>query len=152
MKTNQMFRHARLIAISLAVLLCSSLVISQSKVSDFDNPLPILPQKDHLNVDEAEQLLSGNPDLVVLDVRKKREYNKSHLANAINADYFSKDFQSKLDALDKTKPYVVYCKSGVRSDEAVRRMNELGIEQVSIIGGGFRAWRAAGKEIVDGQK
>ena len=89
-------------------------------------------------------------DLVILDVRKKREYDKSRVPNAIHADYFSKDFNDRLAALDKSKPYVVYCKSVTRSDETVRRMNELGIENISVIGGGFRAWRAAGEELEKG--
>jgi len=148
MKRKQFLQYVRLIALSITLMTGSSLALSQTKVSDFDKPVLILPKNDHLNVTEAEKMLNENSELVLLDVRKQREYDKEHIPNAIHADYFSKDFNMKLAELDKDKPYVVYCKSGTRSDETVRRMNELGITQVSIIGGGFRAWRAAGKETV----
>lgn len=152
MRCQQLYKTLSQLFIAFALVAGSSLVLAQSKVSDFDQPLSILPKNDHLNVHEAEELLKENSDLVLLDIRKQGEYKKEHIANAIHADYFSKDFNMKLAGLDKDKPYVVYCKSGTRSDETVRRMNELGISQVHIIGGGFRAWRAAGKETVKGDR
>lgn len=133
----------------IATMTGSSLAISQSKVSDFEQPVAsLVPMNRHLRVGEADQLLMARSDLVVLDLRTKAEYDKGHLANAVHVDYFSSDFQSTLESLDREKGYVVYCQTGSRSDETIRRMTELGIEQSHIIGGGYRAWKASGKEIV----
>lgn len=151
MRRKQFFQIIGLVALAITLMAGSSLTLSQTKTSDFDKPLSILPKNDHLNVHEAEKLLNEDSEWVLLDIRRQREYDKEHIANAVHADYFSKDFNMKLAELDKDKPYVIYCKSGSRSDETVRRMNELGISQVHIIGGGFRAWRAAGKETVMGE-
>ena len=148
MKHKQILHIIPLLAVVIGLLAGASPVFGQSKVSDFSQPIQIAPVNTHLSVKEVEKLLADNSDLVILDVRKKSAYDRGHLANAIHIDYFNPNFESELDKLDKDKSYVVYCKSGVRSDETVRRMNNLGIDQISIMGGGFRAWKAAGKEIV----
>ena len=150
MNNKNIFHLIRLLALAIIFMAGASQAISQSKLSDFDTPLSIIKKNDHLNVHEAEKLINSDMDLVILDVRKKRAYQKSRVPNALHADYFSKDFNDRLAALDKSKPCVVYCKSGTRSDETVRRMNEARYENISVIGGGFRAWRAAGKELEKG--
>ena len=150
MRNKQLLKTVGLIALAITLLAGSLQALGQTKISDFDQPVLILPKNEHLNVHDAEKMLNENSELILLDVRRQREYSKEHIPNAIHADYFGTGFQSQLAGLDKNKPYVVYCKSGTRSDETVRRMNELGISDVYIIGGGFRAWRAADKETVTG--
>jgi len=94
--------------------------------------------------DEAYKLIQknkNNPHFTVLDVRTEDEYRSGHLADATNIDFFSKSFKSELDALDKNNTYVIYCKSGGRSGQALQMMEELGFTHVYNISGGILNWR-----------
>ena len=47
-------------------------------------------------------------------------------------------------ALAGPVPFILFCGAGWRSALAARALQDMGIDQVSHIGGGFDAWRAAG--------
>jgi len=53
----------------------------------------------------------GNPDFVILDVRTPAEFADEHIENAINLDYYSETFRDDLNKLDKTKTYLIYCRT-----------------------------------------
>ena len=50
-------------------------------------------------------------------------------------NYSSGEFEEKLDSLDKTKTYYLYCASGNRSGKAAVLMKEKGFENVHNLGG-----------------
>jgi len=84
--------------------------------------------------------LRQTPDAVLLDVRTAEEYGEGHLAQARNVDYKRDDFRRQLGKLDKSKPYFVYCKAGVRSEKAADIMKELGFRRVYTLDGGIDEW------------
>ncbi len=88
---------------------------------------------------QAEQLVTSKK-VSVLDVRTPREYSQGHLPNAVNIDYLNSDFEKQLEALDKDKKYLVYCRSGQRSSEAVEVMKKKGFRNVTNMLGGITAW------------
>ncbi|NIA25285.1 MAG: rhodanese-like domain-containing protein [Gammaproteobacteria bacterium] len=90
----------------------------------------------------------GDADFVLLDVRTPEEYRAGKLAGARNIDFSAPDFRDKLSQLDKNDHYVIYCRSGNRSGQALTIMRELGFTQVEDIGGGIAAWGQAGLPIV----
>lgn len=89
----------------------------------------------------------ARPGTVVLDVRTAQEYAEGHLPGAVLADVNAPDFGTKLAALDRSRPYAVYCRSGNRSQAAVEVMREAGFIQVVDLTGGILAWTEAGGEI-----
>jgi phage shock protein E len=80
---------------------------------------------------------------VVIDVRTPAEFTAGHVADALNIDAASKDFEDKVGALDKDKTYVVYCRTGSRAGRAVAAMAKLGFENL-VNGGAFDDLAAAG--------
>lgn len=88
------------------------------------------------------------PDVQLVDVRTPEEFTEGHLENAINIDITADDFDSKIAALDKEKPVMVYCKSGGRSAKASSRLNELGFKNISDLEGGIINWNSKNKPIV----
>jgi rhodanese-related sulfurtransferase len=82
---------------------------------------------------EANEIIKqnqSNADFVLLDVRTPEEYNDSHIANAINLDFYDEKFQQELELLDRDKTYLVYCRSGSRSSQTFSRMQELEFRNV----------------------
>jgi rhodanese-related sulfurtransferase len=100
---------------------------------------------------ELVQRNRDNPNFVILDVRTPEEFEGSHIEGAVNMDYYHPGFQVELGKLDKTKRYLVYCRTGNRSDTAFEFMKELRFKEVYPLEGGILAWGAAGFPVA-GQK
>ena len=83
-------------------------------------------------------------DVEVLDVRTPQEYAEGHVDRAILIDFYEPDFPDRIAELDRGATYVVYCRSGNRSGQAVALMAEQGFTAVNDVGGGIVAWEAAG--------
>ena len=90
----------------------------------------------------------ADPTIVILDVRTPQEFAEGHLANAINIDFQSGNFEQEIASLDKTKTYAVYCRSGNRSGQAVKVMAKAGFTSLYDMDGGIIDWQAAGGQIV----
>jgi len=100
-----------------------------------------------LDVSKYEKKMA-QPDVQLVDVRTPEEFAEGHLENAINIDITANDFDTKITALDKEKPVMVYCKAGGRSAKASSRLNELGFKNISDLEGGIINWNSENKPIV----
>lgn len=103
-------------------------------------PTPLAPTITAQDAFSLIQSNSGNPGLVIIDVRTPAEFNGGHIANAINLDYYSPDFASMVGALDRNNRYVVYCRTGVRGAAATQIMRDIGFAQAQNLTGGITEW------------
>ena len=71
--------------------------------------------------------------LSVLDVREVEEFEALHLEDARN--FPLSQLADTYEQLDKTQPYYVICKSGIRSARASQFLAEQGYEVVNVQGG-----------------
>lgn len=86
--------------------------------------------------------LQEDKDAVILDVRTPREYNEGHIPNAVNIDiYMGRGFLDAIKALEPSKSYYVYCKSGGRSAQACTLMQQLGYNNAYNLLGGYSRWK-----------
>ena len=102
---------------------------------------------------EAWELISKNrkgDDLVIIDVSTPREYKNLHLDGAINMNLISRFFKTRLDVMNKSTTYVVYCKVGGRSKVAQKLMRQFGFETVYNITGGTLLWEEEGLPFASG--
>ncbi|MEZ4698271.1 MAG: rhodanese-like domain-containing protein [Rhodothermales bacterium] len=83
----------------------------------------------------AQFLEQVKADDVVIDVRTPAEFSSGHLVDAQNINVQSSDFRSKVESLDRDKTYYLYCRSGNRSGQAQRIMQQMGFKSVINIGG-----------------
>jgi rhodanese-related sulfurtransferase len=60
----------------------------------------------------------------------------------------AQDFNVKISELDRTKKYLVYCRTGRRSGLAVKVMKGLGFKEVYDVAKGINQWKAEGLPIV----
>lgn len=100
-----------------------------------------------LDAAAAATLIAETDDLVILDVRTAPEVAEGVIEGAVHIDWNSPDFAESVAGLDRDVPYLVYCRSGNRSQGAVATMAELGFTQVHELDGGIVAWLGAGGTI-----
>lgn len=96
----------------------------------------------NLSQEDWKSKLENDPNAVILDVRTEDECNEGIIPNAVLNDiYKGQGFIYKLDELDKSKNYYVYCKAGGRSAQACAIMNQMGFETTYNLEGGFMKWK-----------
>lgn len=83
---------------------------------------------------------------VILDVREGHEFRDGHIGGAINLPRGLLEFMLSSDEAlqDRSRNFVVYCKSSGRAALAAKSMQEMGYLHVSSIAGGFDGWKEAG--------
>lgn len=102
------------------------------------------------DVAKVDELIKSGK-YTVIDVRTKEEYDAGHIKGALNIDYYNDDFEEKVEAqlTDKKKPYILYCRSGMRSLYSAQILEDLGYTDVTNMKGGFLAWQSAGKPVTE---
>lgn len=84
----------------------------------------------------------------LLDVRTPAEYADGHLDGAELLDFNGGEFAAALPDLDPGAEYLVYCRSGNRSGQAMEMMKQAGIENVTNLGSVADAASATGRPVV----
>jgi rhodanese-related sulfurtransferase len=85
---------------------------------------------------------------VLLDVRTPGEFAGGHLEGALNIDVQSPDFAARVGELDPNANYLVYCRSGNRSGQAINQMRSLGFGDLANIGSVAEASSVTGVPVV----
>jgi len=141
---------AILIQFIIIIFLISCSVASTAKQDQGDtasSPYDLTPQQAWSMIRENK----GNPNFVILDVRTPKEFFAAHIEGAVNLDFYALDFNKKLGKLDPAKTYLVYCKSGARSDAARKVMLKMGFKKIYNMLGGITDWKKAGLPVISGE-
>jgi len=94
---------------------------------------------------EAASWIKEKKNLQLIDVRTAEEYSDGHLAGAKLIPV--REIGKRLAEIDKKKPVLLYCRSGHRSGNALKILQEQGYTEAKHIEGGITAWQAAGLPI-----
>lgn len=106
----------------------------------------IAAQDELSSTDFEKRIELQRPQL--LDVRTAGEYRSGHVKNALQADWLNKEqFTDRIKYLDKNKPLLVYCASGMRSAQAAKWLSNNGFSDVQSLKGGLIAWKLEGKPL-----
>ncbi len=92
-----------------------------------------LPQ--NMSLDDAAKLAADDDSIYFIDVRTAEEYGAGH---AVGAQLLPLDqLEAKIGdvVVDKAAKIIVYCRSGNRSGQAQRLLNDLGYNNVCDAGG-----------------
>jgi rhodanese-related sulfurtransferase len=98
--------------------------------------------------DTAATIITEDTGEIILDIRTPEEFDQGVIEGAINIDFYEPTFSSDLDALDKDAHYIVYCRSGNRSGQAMSTFADLGFTNVTEIDGGIADWYETGLPVV----
>ncbi|MGZ8742468.1 MAG: rhodanese-like domain-containing protein [Nocardioides sp.] len=90
---------------------------------------------------EARALIDAGAQII--DVRTAEEFDAGHLTGAVNVDVQAADFHERVQGLEKSDSYVLYCRSGGRAGAAADMMLDMGFTDV-VNAGGFDTLRTAG--------
>jgi rhodanese-related sulfurtransferase len=73
-------------------------------------------------------------DVVIIDVRTPGEFRDQAVQGAVNIDVTDSRFMARVNELDKSKTYKLYCRSGSRSGMAQQLMKAGGFNNLENLG------------------
>jgi len=102
-----------------------------------------------ISLEESKSIVEKRKEnkLIVIDIRTKQEYDMGHIENSKNIDFY-KNFKENINKLDKTKKYLIYCRSSNRSRNALQVMKSLNFQYVLEMDMGIKHWKRNGWKLV----
>ncbi len=105
----------------------------------------------HVDARQAGELLS-DPDKknspIIIDIRTSDEFREGHLKGARQIDFLEEGFAEKVRKLDRSRPYLIHCRSGGRSSSSLALWKKMKFKKVYHLDGGILAWEKAGLPVV----
>ncbi len=86
-----------------------------------------------VTVDKVRELVENNS--MIIDVREEYEYKRGHIKNAINIPL--SQLRDRMDEIPKDQPVYLHCRTGQRSYNATRALQNVGYDKVFNIAGSF---------------
>ena len=94
-----------------------------------------------ISANDFNKMIRNDKSAIIIDVRTPEEFNKGHLRNSLNINWFDENFDENLKIFNRELPVFVYCLSGGRSSQANKKIQSLGFENVYELDGGILEWR-----------
>ena len=88
---------------------------------------------------------------LIIDVRDEKEYQVSHIPDAILVEPKS-NIRKDLEYISKNESIVAYCSVGYRSAKMVKKLKELGYQNVQNLEGSIFTWANEGRKLVSNGK
>lgn len=88
-------------------------------------------------------------DTLIIDVRTSEEYAAGHIDGAKLLDFNGGDLAAAIPSLDPDAEYLIYCRSGNRSGQAVALMEQAGFTDLTNLGSLEQAAQTTGLPIVN---
>ena len=96
-----------------------------------------------VSAEEVIELILANPDLLVIDSRKKTEFQKGHIEGALNIlNTRLKRQDLERIAPDKSTEILFYCNGTrcLRSSDSIRKARSWGYNKLIWFRGGWKEW------------
>ena len=89
----------------------------------------------YVSMDEIEEIMEQNEGYIILDVRTIEEYNDGHIPSAICIPNETIDENVVNKLPNKEQLILIYCRSGNRSKQATKKLENLGYTNLIEFGG-----------------
>jgi len=133
----------------ILILFISTSGFSQETMSD------LLKKHNTKNIPyiSVQELAIQKTEAIILDAREPKEYEISHIKNAIHIgyDYFDIETVSRI-IKNKDKQIVVYCSLGIRSENIAEKLKKAGYNNVYNLYGGIFEWKNKGFSVFDSEE
>ncbi len=126
----------KLFLLIISVILISENIISQNYRT--------------VNSVQARDIIKQNEDketFVIIDARRKSQYNEGHIPKAINIDPNNPESAKKLSEMDTSATYLIYCRTRNRIIKLLKLMHNKGYSNVILMTDGWLVWKQHGYEI-----
>ena len=94
----------------------------------------------HISQEEAKKLMDTETGYIILDVRTQEEYEEGHVVEAMCIPNETIDDTVTEQLPDKDQLILVYCRSGNRSQQASKKLADLGYTNIQEFGG-INTWQ-----------
>jgi rhodanese-related sulfurtransferase len=132
-------QHYQSISIASILILFSSALFADQKSHAPENIEGVTV----VSAEKVIELILANPDLIVIDSRKKTEYQKGHIEGAINI----LNTQLKPEDLERVAPeksteILFYCNGTrcLRSADSIKKAKSWGYKKLIWFRGGWKEW------------
>ena len=120
-------------ALAASLALLSGCALSKTK-ADTAEDAPGKAAYHKLSAEEAYEMMASQ-EVVVVDVRTRKEYDGGHIENAVLVPNESIGSEMPETLPDKEATLLIYCRSGRRSKQAAEKLLKLGYQNVYDFGG-----------------
>lgn len=100
-----------------------------------------------ISPEELESLIKSGQEPLIIDVRKKSEYDSEHVIDAVNIPL--NEINSHLAEFPKDKPFVLHCQGGYRSMIASSILKQRGWDNFEDVVGGFEKIKETSIKVSD---
>jgi len=105
------------------------------QAQEAEDAVPPVPE---ISVEELKSRMEQNPGLILIDVREQYEYEIARIPGAKLIPLG--DLPARMSELDSADEIFLHCKSGYRSAQALRQLQEAGFNKLHNVAGGILAW------------
>ena len=99
---------------------------------------------DEVDALQAREQLDGAEPPVLVDVRRRDEWDEGFIPGAIHIPRGSLESRIERAVPERERPILLYCASGERSAFAAKTLEELGYTDVASLAGGYTDWKRNG--------
>ncbi|KAB3531828.1 rhodanese-like domain-containing protein [Alkaliphilus serpentinus] len=131
-------RHIHIVAFLLILLILATIFLWQYTKDRAVSNMQFKYTFQQLLPEEAHQVINNNPDVIIIDIRERNDYEKGHIRDATAIPY--KELKASLDQWNTDSTYLIYCNNGKDSMKASKLMAESGFPRVFTIVGGYKNW------------
>jgi len=95
-----------------------------------------------ISVEELHEMILGEENFTLVDVRAKAEFEENHIKGAINIE--TANLRTDYQQLDPNQATILVCSSGNRSSLGTSILAQRGFKQLFNVAGGMTGYSAAG--------
>ncbi|MDD3066624.1 MAG: rhodanese-like domain-containing protein [Candidatus Gracilibacteria bacterium] len=96
---------------------------------------------EEISAEKAAKLIAEKPALEILDIRTEMEFDAGRIKHAQLIDVYEPDFIERIKNLPREKEYLLYCRSGVRTANALPIFEKLGFQKIYHLTYGILDWQ-----------
>ena len=93
---------------------------------------------DTINAFKLKEKFENEEEFILFDVREPEEYEICHIEGSLLIPF--SEIEDHLNDFDLLKEYVVHCKTGQKSLEAIKKMKKKGFAKITNLEGGIMQW------------
>ena len=105
----------------------------------------------HVTADELYTTVERREPIIILDIREKELYDAGHLPGALSLPRAAIELDIDEVVPDQDTRIVTYCGGNTRGSLSAHTLKIMGYENVSMLDGGFRGWKADGLPVEVGK-